>query len=110
MRRRARRSNPERVDGIVGRVVGDLGGALLEPRPEGGRLEEVVDAEVAGRAEVVYRNGELRVFAATSADATVLKFERSKLAEWARSAYGLAQTPEIVVLVGRPTKSGERGG
>lgn len=99
-------SSPEPIGAVLSRVVGELGGVLHDPRADETGIGAVVDADLASRTEVVYRDGELRIYAGSTADATLLKFERTKLAQWARESLGLGADPHVTVLVGRPGKRG----
>lgn len=94
-------TEPEPLSDALGPVIERLGGALSTEAPEAPRLDEVIDPEVAARTEVAYRDGELRVIAATNADATVLGYEKSAIARWAVETYSLGAEPRIQIVVSR---------
>lgn len=85
----------------LGPVIERLGGALCTEPEESLSLEEVIEADLAGRTSVVYRNGELVVAAATNGDATLLTYQRDVLARWARERLSLDAEPRVRVVVAR---------
>lgn len=108
MARRGRRprvsGEPTRLSDVLPSVVETLGGALVADAGEPAPVESVIEPAIAARTTLIYRDGELRVYAATNADATMLRFERSRLASWARDVYGLGVDPRVTVLVGAPRR------
>lgn len=100
-RRGKHREDPEPVGDVLGAVIKDLGGALCAEEPSVRALGDVIDPELAARTTISYRDGELLVTAATNADATLLGYEKSTIAQWALDVYSLGTEPRVRVAVDR---------